>query len=143
MYNQKTFFQKIKKIAFSPDHPFSKFQIFCFLVTNPFIIRTNPPLQGMELEFLSFQFFINTRNTFTGKKNFQMEKLLSKISLLRSFLTYAFLALVFFSTILFYTEKDWSGETASHYASIPQALFRNTFFLSNFVIFTHGFKGFP
>jgi len=36
---------------------------------------------------------------------------------------YAFLMLVVFATILYYTEKDWSGETKKYYNSIPQGLF--------------------
>lgn len=43
---------------------------------------------------------------------------------------YAFLALIFFSTVLYYTERDWSGETAKYYNSIPQALFPTTLMLT-------------
>jgi len=36
---------------------------------------------------------------------------------------YAFLMLVVFATILYYTERNWSGETRKYYNSIPQGLF--------------------
>merc|ERR1719229_1951712 len=36
---------------------------------------------------------------------------------------YAFLMLVVFSTILYFTEKDWDGETRKYYDSVPQGLF--------------------
>lgn len=43
---------------------------------------------------------------------------------------YGFLALVFFSSILYYTERNWDGDSGVVFASIPKGMFATTLFLT-------------
>lgn len=43
---------------------------------------------------------------------------------------YGFLALVFFSSVLYFTEKTWEGDSGVVFASIPKGLFATALFLT-------------
>jgi len=43
---------------------------------------------------------------------------------------YGFLALVFFSSVLYYTEKNWDGDSGVVFASIPKGMFATALFLT-------------
>jgi len=43
---------------------------------------------------------------------------------------YGFLALVFFSSVLYYTEKNWDGDSGAVFASIPKGMFATALFLT-------------